>query len=80
MNLRIGPSDIAIISSEEADSYVEWVASREEWGDPHFYYAVTLGDTILVRDSQKFDTRTIGEEMIHSSSRRAAGGTSSNVR
>ncbi|MFF9015496.1 hypothetical protein ACF09C_21350 [Streptomyces sp. NPDC014870] len=60
--------DIAIISGEEADSYFEWVASREEGGDadPGAYYAVTLGDTILVRDSHKFDTRTIGEEMIHS--------------
>ncbi|MGW2017676.1 hypothetical protein [Streptomyces sp. NPDC001927] len=59
-------SDIAIISGEEADSYFEWVASREEEDDPESYYAVTLGDTILVRDSHKFDTRTIGEEMIHS--------------
>ncbi|MFF4318120.1 hypothetical protein [Streptomyces sp. NPDC001568] len=60
--------DIAIISGEEADSYFEWVASREEGdgADPEAYYAVTLGDTILVRDSHKFDTRTIGEEMIHS--------------
>ncbi|GAB2721981.1 ADP-ribosyltransferase [Nocardia thraciensis] len=57
-------NNVEIRSGEEAERYLDWVAARSD-DESDSFLAVTMGDLIMVRESVQFDTRTLGEELIH---------------
>ena len=61
-----GERGVAILTDADPDvrRYMD-DAARREGVAPDELYAVTLGDTILVRQSHASDVRTLREELIH---------------
>ncbi|MGN2638589.1 hypothetical protein ACTD5D_20905 [Nocardia takedensis] len=54
---------IEIRHGQEAEEYLDWAARRND-ASPETFLAVVLGDLIMVRESVRFDVRTLAEEVI----------------